>query len=108
MTPSRDNLPQPLSPRDLFKGELSGVFSRWQRRPTPEVARDLLAVWAGLQRLQPAEHDPDEDQLNDLMGHEPGKVSETACQKPLLDADRWISRGEELAAATATDEDPEE
>ena len=70
MTSPEERTLTPLSPRELLLGELPAVLSRWQRSPTSDTARVLLALWAGLQRLDQGEPDPDEERLNALVSTE--------------------------------------
>jgi hypothetical protein len=107
-TPQKETILTPRSPRQVLTGELPGVLSVWERTPLPETARDLLAIWAGLQRLAPGEPDEDEDRLNALVSQDAAKLGQTACQKALLDADRWLGRAEELARVWETTKDPDE
>jgi hypothetical protein len=96
MPPSNDENVAPLSPRDLLTGELPAFLSLWERNPTPEAARALLALWAGLQRLEPGVPDPDEERLIAIVSSDTGRLAQLACQGTFFDADGWLGRATDL------------
>jgi hypothetical protein len=89
----------PLSPRELLTSELPAFLALWEQAPTAETARTLLALWAGLRRLERAQPDPDEDRLNLLVRDEAARLVQLAYAAPLLDGADWLRRAEDLDRA---------
>jgi len=44
---------RPLTPRQMVAGRITGPLSIWELYPTQQLASELLALWAGLERLAP-------------------------------------------------------
>lgn len=100
---------RPLAPRELLTSRLPAVLVLWEQGPTPERARTLLALWAGLRRLDRNSSDRDEDFCDALIRANTVRLMELAHAQPLLDADDWLRRAEKLDRAwDAGEEDPEE
>jgi hypothetical protein len=81
---------------------LPGVLWYWASASTPHAARELLAVWAGLQRLERTSPDPDEDRLNVLVHEEAARLVHAAGEGKIFDLDDWLRRAEELDRAQDT------
>jgi hypothetical protein len=108
-SPHDERRMMPLSPRELLISRLPAVLALWEHGPSPETARDLLALWAGLRRLDRAAPDPDEDRLDALARADASRLVRQASAKPLLDADDWLRRAGELDRAWDQGEaDPQE
>jgi len=105
--------PKPLTPRQLLRGDMPGVLSQWRyahANPVLEqrVARELLALWAGMQRLAIEALDEIEQRLDALVQTETATLARAVLQTPLFDADDWIRRAEKLDRAWEEGEEEDE
>lgn len=83
-----------FTPQQLILSNVKGSISLWEMGRDPEAARDLLAIWANLQRLKPVQ-DERQDNLNDLVSKDYLQLIRTAKR---FDANAWLAEANQLAS----------